>query len=230
MCVVCVCVCKSEGTSSEVFLPKGPSGITSSPKIHTPRQSWATLVYRPYLDHVHQWNHQTNLKENTYVPQTNSVICAFKQQLCCLVFALTAAWELASGWLLDSSGRSLQYVVVFSSTFTRLNGLSNRTSWWEHLHYKGSPQSLLLLRVDLSRVKLPFASRPCCATHKTVPGEHHPPVKLFHVTGKAWGCWLSSLCYWEVSKGLVLGSCIINKRQALVCLFICDWRLLEHCT
>lgn len=104
----------------------------------------------------------------------------------------------------------------------------NRTSCWERLYHKWSPQSLLLLWVDLSRVRLPFASRPCCATHKTVPGEHHPPVKLFQVMGKAWGCWLSSLCYWEVrTKVLFLRSCIINKSQTFACLFICDWQFLN---
>lgn len=53
-------------------------------------------------------------------------------------------------------------------------------------------------------VRLPLAIQPGCALLKWSQGNTIPPVKLFHVSGKACGCWflgtehnrLASPCYW----------------------------------
>lgn len=134
---VCVCVCISEGTSSEVFLPKGPSGITSSPKIHTLRQSWATLVYRPYLDHVCHWNYQNRTRRTNkyhkliqYSIHLNSS-CAF---------ALVAAWKLSPVvwfvWKIFSMSCIL-FIYLFWLYFPAINWLY---------------EQIKLLKVSLSQV------------------------------------------------------------------------------
>ncbi len=119
-----------------------------------------------------------------------------------------------SGWLLDSSGRS--------KSLDLMDWVTEQVD--ESIFITSVPHNLRLLWVHLSRVRLPFASRPCCATHKTVPGEHHPPVKLFHVTGKAWGCWLSSPCYWEVSTKVcfLVHALSIKARHLFVYLYVID--------